>query len=51
LDNANAFSGPSRLLEHPDRGDHIALVYRDDDFLTESVRRFVDSGLDARPPE
>jgi hypothetical protein len=48
LDNANAFSGPSGLLEHPDRGDHIALVYRDDDFLTESVRRFVDSALDAR---
>jgi hypothetical protein len=48
LENANAFPGPSGLLEHPDRGDHIALVYRDDDFLTESVRRFVDAGLDAR---
>ena len=48
MENANAFSGPSGLLEHPDRGDHIALVYRSDDFLTESVRRFIDAGLRAR---
>jgi len=48
LEDANALSGPSALLEHPDRGDHIALVYRDDDFLAESVARFVDSGLRAR---
>jgi hypothetical protein len=42
-----AVSGPSwqALLERPDRGDHIALVYQDDGFLVESVRRFVDSGL------
>jgi hypothetical protein len=40
-------SGPSwqALLERPDRGDHIALVYQDDGFVVESVRRFVDSGL------
>src|SRR5882762_326438 len=39
--------GPSwrALLERPDRGDHIALVYQDDGFLVGSVRRFIDSGL------
>jgi hypothetical protein len=40
-------SGPpwQALLERPDRGDRIALVYQDDGFLVESVRRFIESGL------
>ncbi len=60
LENANGFmgssasavSGPAKgsrwqaaLLERPRRSDHIALVYKDDAFLVESVGRFIDSGL------
>lgn len=62
MENANAFMGTSAfavsgpatgsrwqaaLLERPGRSDHIALVYKDDPFLVESVSRFIDSGLRA----
>jgi len=33
------------MLEQPERGAHIAQVYRDSGFLAQSARRFIDAGL------
>src|SRR6185436_14973601 len=59
MEDANAFqedagtpaTPPARgtrwqaMLEQPERGAHIAQVYRDSGFLAQSARRFIDAGL------